>query len=86
MASANVEDMLEGLLCEGCGEVFGDIMHGGDPPGHPRRCRSCAGRDDRVIPATKFPRTPAHKARRKRQKANRKARDVAAKQGMNYNV
>ena len=84
------EDCLDGTVCEGCGELFDDILDGGQPPGFPRRCRSCGGQDDRVIPAAKPPRTTAHKARRKRQKANRKARDAEASraktQGANHNV
>jgi hypothetical protein len=35
------EMMLEGILCEGCGEVFDDVIAGGEGPGHPRRCRLC---------------------------------------------
>jgi hypothetical protein len=33
--------MLEGILCEGCGELFDDMDEGHEPPGHPRRCDSC---------------------------------------------
>lgn len=31
--------MLEGLLCEGCGELIGDGS--GTPPGYPVRCAGC---------------------------------------------
>lgn len=33
------EMMLDGLLCEGCGEVFDDF----DAPGYPRKCSACGG-------------------------------------------
>jgi predicted Zn-ribbon and HTH transcriptional regulator len=33
--------LLDGTLCEGCGEVFDDIMDGEDSPGFPRRCPEC---------------------------------------------
>ncbi|CAN7381112.1 hypothetical protein LJR220_003387 [Bradyrhizobium sp. LjRoot220] len=35
------EMMLEGILCEGCGELFDDMVDGATSPGHPRRCRRC---------------------------------------------
>lgn len=31
------DSMLDGTLCEGCGDLLGD------PTGHPRRCRNCGG-------------------------------------------
>ena len=34
------EMILDGTLCEGCGEVFGDF----DSPGFPRRCSACRPR------------------------------------------
>lgn len=34
--------MLEGLLCEGCGEAFDDVVDGADAPGFPRRCPTCS--------------------------------------------
>lgn len=38
--------MLEGLLCEGCGEVMDDMLEDeNDPPGYPRRCAACAQAD-----------------------------------------
>lgn len=43
--------MLDGTLCEGCGELMEDLIDDesdelDDPPGHPRRCASCQGDDD----------------------------------------
>lgn len=35
------EDILDGTVCEGCGEFFDDIIDGDEPPGFPRRCPSC---------------------------------------------
>lgn len=35
------EDILDGTVCEGCGEFFDDITDGDEPPGFPRRCTSC---------------------------------------------
>jgi hypothetical protein len=46
------EMMLEGILCEGCGEFMG-----GRVPGYPRRCRSC-GPAISLATALKRPLTP----------------------------
>ena len=35
------EDILDGLVCEVCGEWFDDVLDGQEPPGHPRRCDRC---------------------------------------------
>lgn len=35
------EDVLDGIVCEGCGEFFDDILNGLEPPGYPRRCEAC---------------------------------------------
>lgn len=35
------EAILDGLMCEVCGEVFEDALEGDDPPGFPRRCPGC---------------------------------------------
>ena len=35
------EDMLDGTVCESCGQFFDDIINGDEPPGFPRRCQSC---------------------------------------------
>lgn len=35
------EMMLDGLMCEQCGEFFDDVLQGGDGPGHPRLCAAC---------------------------------------------
>lgn len=35
------ENILDGTVCEGCGEFFDDIIDGDEPPGFPRRCPSC---------------------------------------------
>lgn len=29
------EDILDGTVCEGCGEFFDDIIDGDEPPGFP---------------------------------------------------
>ena len=38
----HAEDILDGLVCEGCGEFFDDVINGGEAPGYPRRCAACA--------------------------------------------
>lgn len=35
------EDILEGRVCEQCGEWLSDVLEGADGPGHPRRCSHC---------------------------------------------
>lgn len=35
------EDILDGTVCECCGQFLDDIINGGEPPGYPRRCGSC---------------------------------------------
>jgi len=35
------DDALDGLVCEGCGEWFDDVLNGAEAPGYPRRCASC---------------------------------------------
>jgi hypothetical protein len=35
------EDVLDGVVCEGCGEFFDDVINGKEPPGYPRRCDAC---------------------------------------------
>ena len=35
------EDILDGTVCECCGEFFDDTINGNEPPGFPRRCQSC---------------------------------------------
>ena len=40
------EGLLDGTFCEGCGEVFDDIIDGAEPPGFPRLCPSCGGSPD----------------------------------------
>lgn len=35
----SAEMVLDGTLCQQCGEAFEDM----DPPGHPRTCAGCAG-------------------------------------------
>lgn len=37
----SAEMILEGIMCEGCGEFLD-----GDGPGFPRRCHACGGSDD----------------------------------------
>lgn len=42
--------MLDGTLCEGCGELMDDLVpdEGNEllePPGHPRRCADCQEED-----------------------------------------
>lgn len=34
----------DGLVCEGCGEWFDDVLCGADAPGFPRRCPMCQPR------------------------------------------
>lgn len=40
------DDMLDGSVCECCGEWFDDIIEGRKPPGHPRLCERCQDRRD----------------------------------------
>lgn len=54
------EQMLNGDMCEGCGEYFDDILEGEDGPGYPRRCPSCQAAYDRANRADK----PKRKGRR----------------------
>ena len=35
------DSMLDGEMCEGCGEWMEDFLEGKEAPGHPRRCPSC---------------------------------------------
>ena len=35
------EMMLDGTLCEGCGEYMGDGVDDDDTPGFPVRCETC---------------------------------------------
>lgn len=49
------EMMLDGILCEGCGEWMGDD----EAPGYPRRCPACGGEqepdhDERPAPGSLF--------------------------------
>jgi hypothetical protein len=37
----HAEDILDGSVCEGCGDWFDDVIQGGEAPGSPRKCRSC---------------------------------------------
>lgn len=38
-----IADMiLNGTLCEGCGDVFDDVVGGAEAPGRPRRCPTCS--------------------------------------------
>ncbi len=37
----HADDMLEGFVCQECGEFFDDILNGGDAPGYPRTCDGC---------------------------------------------
>lgn len=39
------EMMLDGTMCEGCGEWMGDILAGADAPGFPRYCCEHCARD-----------------------------------------
>lgn len=34
--------ILDGTFCEGCGEVFDDVINGDDPPGYVRLCPACS--------------------------------------------
>jgi len=38
------EMMLEGIFCEGCGELLDDMIDGATAPGYPRRCGAPACR------------------------------------------
>lgn len=37
------DDILEGAVCQVCGEWMEDLLDGFDPPGHPRTCEGCGG-------------------------------------------
>lgn len=41
------DDVLDGLVCEGCGEWMSDVLDSSDDepftaPGYPRRCEGCS--------------------------------------------
>lgn len=58
------EMMLEGMLCEGCGEIMDDMLDDAvEPPGYPRRCPGCS--PDRAEPAR-------HQAPKRRNRRNRR--------------
>lgn len=48
------EMMLDGTMCEGCGE-FMNI--GGEPPGYPQRCAACGEEPDDSQPVNYKPKT-----------------------------
>ena len=54
------EMMLNGLMCEGCGEFMEDL----DEPAFPRRCSACAPRQ--VPPPGKPGRSAKRRAQRRR--------------------
>jgi hypothetical protein len=35
------EAVLDGSVCQVCGEWFDDIIEGEEPPGYPRTCATC---------------------------------------------
>jgi hypothetical protein len=35
------DDILNGLVCQECGEWMDDILNGADEPGYPRTCDGC---------------------------------------------
>ena len=35
------DDIMDGLVCNICGELFQDIIDGADPPGFERTCDAC---------------------------------------------
>lgn len=37
------DDMLDGTVCQCCGEFFDDILSGESAPGFPRTCEACGG-------------------------------------------
>lgn len=39
------DDVLDGMVCECCGEWFDDVINGAEPPGFPRMCVACGGED-----------------------------------------
>lgn len=41
----HANDILEGSVCQECGEWFDDVLDGKDPPGYPRICNSCTEYD-----------------------------------------
>lgn len=59
--------MLEGFMCEGCGEILGD----GD--GFPRRCVACVHGDDAAPRRARASRTPKTDEQRARKRARHKA-------------
>jgi endogenous inhibitor of DNA gyrase (YacG/DUF329 family) len=44
------EMMLDGTMCEGCGEFMDDIIAGDDAPGFPRYCSARCARDRGASP------------------------------------
>jgi hypothetical protein len=41
MMGEAAEDILDGTVCECCGEFFDDVIEGGEAPGFQRRCERC---------------------------------------------
>jgi hypothetical protein len=39
------EDVMDGMLCQHCGEWFADVLMGADAPGYPRSCARCKHQD-----------------------------------------
>lgn len=37
----HAEDILDGSVCEWCGEWFDDVLNGEEPPGYVRHCKEC---------------------------------------------
>lgn len=67
------EMMLEGTLCEGCGEY---MEGGGD--GYPRRCSSCRpSRKSSYAQAFDDQKALKKRLKRQRYRANKKAREAA---------
>lgn len=83
----HADDMLEGLVCQECGEFFDDILNGGEEPGYPRTCDRCSRsaapqRQGKKLPTPPQPMTPERvaakvakaRAKKARNRANRAAR------------
>jgi hypothetical protein len=72
----NAEMMLDGTLCEGCGEVFDDVIGGAEPPGYPRRCAAC----EPAVSLQHAPRRPLATANSRKAARHNRERHAAARE------
>ncbi len=81
----HADDIIDGVVCEWCGEFFDDIIDGGDGPGYPRRCNACEpkGAASGGSPPGTESQQAVRRAKNKRKRDRQRAKRVAAQQGAN---